>query len=318
MKKALITIAVIFLISSVVCLSTGVALGARMVRNYSQRGGIAGTIEHLINSVEDTVKKHFPDAYFDKDIPDWNETDDSFDTEDGREVYSESASLTLEAGQKMLTVDAEAAELKLVTTEDEDFSATLKVFSDRADDVEGRFVLSENENGFSLKNNGIEGSDINAVLTVKVPKSYSGALDIKLAAGEVKVEDIALDALNINVAAGEVKLKNANVKTADIKVTAGEISVKPAFVCADNLKLTVNMGDIEFSLPQLDGFSIDYNIDVGKAGLEEILSVADILINSSDNPVTGDKGNISKGSAEADSSKISIAVGTGNIEFDND
>ena len=303
MKKYIIFLSVIFVLSSVVCAVTGAAIGGRLVRKlYDNRDKLPA----FANRIEEAIDGRFDfdgvEDYFDEDDDDGDEKEELYTGEITPELTE----------QGELRIYAQTGEVKLRTAADGVLRAAYSVRSDKRD-LQGDFRLeSTDEADISFTHEGLfnpGGLDIE--LTVYIPSDFGGNVDLKLDAGELSVKEIKLEGLTVRLDAGSVKLKNAEIGVSDIIVSTGELDIDRDFVCGSAFKAAVETGEADIELPFAKSFVLEYNIESGNARLDELLKGGVVLAPGSN----GVGGTVSSADATEQSPRFSITVETGSIEF---
>lgn len=117
-------------------------------------------------------------------------------------------------------------------------------------------------NGFAFLWNGV---DMTTTFTITVPES-SMSLDLKLDAGEARVEGLSLTTLQCELSAGSLVLRNTTTSAADIKVNAGQASITG--LTADTCDLSCDAGEVQMN----GSVASSLNVDCGLGSVDLTLA----------------------------------------------
>ena len=301
MKKALISTAVIFIISAVVCLCSGTALGARAIRNYAKSEHKFGA---AVEQFKDTVLGYIDEVRgIEDDSDSWNE------------LYSEQIEVDMPEGKDTLKIAADIGTVIICKTDSETITGELKVYSKRADSANNYLGLDSDEStDIILRRFEVPRGNIKAELTVYVPEAYVGSVDIDVDTGDVEVKEVKANALIIKVHTGEVELKNAAFNSADVDVTTGDVEVSKNFACEKMLNVKVKTGEISCDIPLAENYIINYNVNTGETDVEKLTSLGDLIVASRSGLNDGQFH--TAGYENGNGVQIDLDVGIGTIEFD--
>lgn len=105
----------------------------------------------------------------------------------------------------------------------------------------------------------------NISITIVLPKSYTGNLNIKSSNGYVNLRDLTLSRLNLDLNYGDINLQTIKANDANLKASNGKIQSNDSNI--NNSDISVNYGDI-----YVQGFIGNSNIKSNNGNIETNLS----------------------------------------------
>ena len=334
MKKALISTAVLFVISSLLVVVSAVALGADAIPKLIdsiKEGVILEKIENgseLIDNIENGANE-FADKI--KDGAEDYVGDGMFNGRNfsiiGNDEYcigGERADGLDVSSLREIRIRSDVGSIKLVMTDNSKMSASYNLYSDKtnanADEYE-LILFAENYDIWLKSDRNIKGCV--SELTVEIPVDYDGAILIESAIGDVEIKDVELGDLKIKVDVGEIKASASTVASADFKVETGNISVAPDFITSTGASYKTQIGSVEYALPYGRFVDVSYSVKTGGAETEALDSVEGITVEQSMN--VGSDGVQTEGHVKGTNPErfsavsavlpVNIEVGIGGIEF---
>lgn len=302
MKKWVIALAILFVASLISTICFGVSLGTRAVVALFKDDGI---VETWANRIE---------AFMDDDIFDWDDVFDWDDDDYERELKMQSVELP--AGTS-LSVLVDCGNVRIVSDSGSTVRATLRQTTTHRSD-KPLFDLTMEDDNNTLRVSTTQKNirhGVKATLTVYVPSALA-ELYVETDVGNVELTDLRLDTLRVAVATGNLEMEHITAKQISAEVSLGEAEIGRDVIASESLIVDCSCGNIEFCLPALSPFSLDYKVQTGNAQIENAVSNSCTV--SSARHGVGCEGSIWYMADSENVTTITLKVGTGNIEIETD
>lgn len=157
------------------------------------------------------------------------------------------------------------------------------------------------------KNNINWGNKAQPRMTVKIPKSFEGTLELETDVGDVDVYSIACDKLDASGDVGDWRIENIQTKALNVKMDVGDLKLRK--IISDKIEIDSDVGDVDAQ--EIEG-NIIGKIDTGDAHFELEKIVGDFSFE-------GDTGDISiyLPKRELIDASFDIAVDTGDLSMNH-
>lgn len=184
----------------------------------------------------------------------------------------------------------------------ESSSADIKVIEENREDILVRF--DTRENGAYLRTKKGETTYIEIVspmngfrvgnqnkLTVYVPESYEGDVDIENSSGDVWMEKLNVEELAVEVSSGDIELKEIENKKMKLEVKSGDIQVVEAKTTS--LEIDTTSGDVHIDkfMGEIMGNTTSGDVEISYAkemnNLQYATTSGDIKVNYGKVPIDG-------------------------------
>lgn len=313
MKKTIITLAVLFVISLICTVCFGTALGTQAIVGFFRDDGVLDSWTEQIDTWH-TVAMY---------------ADDLFD-ENGREHLFNSEELELPAGET-LSVYADCGDIRILRGTGDTVKVTLEQFSKQQNPTTKYQMTAENDTTLRLTaQSGLKGTL--ARMTVYLPQHLTN-LYVEVGVGDVYLENLAADALSVQLDAGDLDLQSVTADTLSVKLNTGDLDL--ARITAKNITLDVKTGDIDvdrsvtarealtldcargdvdFELPETAPFSLEYTVRIGDAEIDS--SVRQEYIRSVNRSGAQCAGTLARTDSDAGAaSAITLRIDVGDLEI---
>ncbi|GAA0070373.1 hypothetical protein UT300003_18960 [Clostridium sardiniense] len=214
---------------------------------------------YRLSNYKDEVTKYFgiDESIF--DFSTWNEPHTSI---------TQSYSQKLNKNIKDININLELANIEIESTDSNDIGLTYSL-SGRQRKVEefkdSTMKFKETGTALELSLPNDFKNIYNISITILLPKSYTGNLNIKSSNGYVNLRDLTLSRLNLDLNYGDINLQTLKANDANLKASNGHIQSNDSNI--NNSDISVNYGDI-----YVQGFIGNSNIKSNNGNIETNLS----------------------------------------------
>ncbi|MBE6827213.1 MAG: hypothetical protein E7514_01190 [Ruminococcaceae bacterium] len=324
MKKAIIITAIIFIISSVLCVCLGVAEGAKFIRDYDK-----GKFSEEINDIGDFVRKITSGGDFSENFTDISHENIKSNIEqlfEGRDfsifgqyeniIGSEKVDGIDISGKTEIKIKADVGSVKIVGTDDGTMSASYDIYSRKADADASAFSLGTDTNGYDIYASGDK--DVKAAclaeLTVEIPSDFEGKVTVECNIGEIAIDSAEFKAVSAEVQTGSIEIADTVAESAELNVHTGEIEILSESGGLTLVNAKVGTGSIEYTVPFNGKTEIDYSVHMGSAELDG-LNPREYDLTSGGISESGDGTIVIGESEDGNYVKANLTVDMGSIEF---
>lgn len=319
MKKTIITLAVLFVISLICTVCFGTALGSQAIVGFFRDDGV---LDSWVDRVEDWGEAAVR----------VNDLDDILD--EGSKAYLfDSKEVELSAGDTLF-LDVDCGDVRILRGTDDTVKATLEQYSKRNNPTTKYELKVENESTLRLTAQS-NTRGVSARLTVYLPQQLSD-LRVEVDIGDVYLENLAADALSVQLDTGDLDLKNVTADTLSVKlntgdldleritaknialdVKTGDIDIDRSVTASEALTLDCACGDVDFELPETAPFSLEYTVRMGDAEIDS--SVRQEYIRSVNRSGAQCEGTLARTASDAETaSVITLRIDVGDLEIKAD
>ncbi len=214
---------------------------------------------YRLSNYKDEVTKYFGIDASIFDFSTWNEPHTSI---------TQSYSHKLNKNIKDISINYKDADIEIESTDSNNIEVNYSLSGRQSKVKEFKdSTVKFEETGTSLELSlPNEFSNIyNISITLLLPKSYTGNLNIKSNNGYVSLRDLTLSRLNLNLNYGDINLQTIKANDVNLKASNGDIQLNDSSI--NNSDISVNYGDI-----YVQGFIGNSNIECNNGSIETILS----------------------------------------------
>ena len=283
MKKACIALTVIFLLSSLLTVCLGAAVGAREIRSILEGDS---SWNHLLDSIKS-----------------WHEH------ETGQFLGETHMQLPVDSS-KPIRLSFDFAKVSVLSTPDQSASMYVRYYGKNSVDDLSSLPYAEQEDG--ALHLGLRLPDQNSFTEIAVeiylPAAKYTSLNAEVDVGSLTVENMQVGALISSVQVGNTYLKRTSADSAKLVAATGNLAWEEGSRVSKSLSMQTEVGNIQLAWPTKDGFRLAYQIGTGK------------LKNQFEGAVTGHSGSqhaSSKGTLTSgdESRAIELSASTGDISL---
>lgn len=287
MKKWIIALSVLFVAALISTICFGVSLGSRAVVELFSDGGI-------VETWADAIERRIDDNI----ASDWRGDSVSVGQKETFGLYAGGS----------ISVIADCGNIRVVGGTGEGVETLLE-------STNGQFTLTwEDEHTLRLLSTQTDfRHGVGAQLTVYVPQSLP-ALDIETPIGNVDVENVLCDTLTVQAGQGNLKLQRITAKQISAKADLGDVEIEDV-EASESLALECECGSVEYRLPQTP-FTLDFAVETGNVQVDA--GVPRTYIRSTEVKGAGCTGSLANPTDGTASSRITLQIGTGNLEITSD
>ena len=141
---------------------------------------------------------------------------------------------------------------------------------------DGKLLLSCKTNGSLLS--GIHYTLKKTMIEVTVPKSFTGALDLQCASGEVKVADVNVGYLKIGCKSGSIQVTDVRSRN-EVRVENTSGSIKLCNISSTDITASDKSGSIHLEDIRADGI-VSAGLSTGTLKLADIAASGDITVSN--------------------------------------
>lgn len=244
MKKACIALAALFLISALLTVSLGAAIGAREFRGILEGNG---GLSNWINSVENWRGQL--EDYREKTLLGETRTDLPFDS-------AESIFLSFDLAEvRVLPSQDGAASMHIQYYGKSDLGDLSSLpYTEQKGDGLHLGVRIPNSDGFHY---------VSVTANLYLPAEKVAALHAQISTGSLTVEAMRFGALEAKVNVGEIIVRDSSADTASLSSNTGELVWEGSSRAAQSLSMHTDVGDIRLAWPADAGFLLEYQTTTG-------------------------------------------------------
>lgn len=281
MKKASITVAVLLVISILVTIFTGVALGSQGLKSLYNNLELRRRMSDYFSIAEIGGADGPADIEVDENVNDYtNEPKEIIasgtfnkhgSNENGLPLATRSLSLPTDNIKKYV-INAESGDV--VITSQEKKKPYMKMSLHSADhNIEGRngYVYEIARSGetliITLKSTADKEEDNKMSTLFSLPRNLTAAdLEINAKSGNVSIDGVNPNKISLNVSLGNATLTNVLSNVLDATLDVGNLVVSFGTRILDSIDLNVKLGNLELYLPEDLGFTLDIDKAADIAG----------------------------------------------------
>lgn len=239
MKKACIALTVIFLLSSLLTVCLGAAVGAREIRSILDGDS---SWNHLFDSIKS-----------------WHESGTG-------QFLGETHMQFPVDSSKPIRLSFDFAKVSVLSTQEQSASMYVRYYGKNFVDDLYSLPYAEQEDG--AVHLGIHFPDPSSFteITVEIylPAAKYASLNAEVGAGSLTVENLQLGAFTSSVQAGNTCFKRTSADSAKLVATTGKLIWEDGSRVSKSLYMQTEVGNIELAWPTEDGFRLAYQIGTGK------------------------------------------------------
>lgn len=243
MKKACLAFAILFLVSALLAVCFGAAVGARELKEIAAGNS---SVNRWIDSLRDWYAQRR-----------WGGDESLLDT------------TTLEfavSPQEKLHIAFETAQVQVLPSENGAAYIQFRYYGTGDALSSGQLPYLEREGGVLYVGTRLpENAAASRVeADIYLPQEQLAALEAHIDVGELVVEGLRCKAVEANVQVGDISFRSCLVDRAELTADTGNLAWEGGNLAAGSLSMHAGVGDIRLEWPKSMGFQLRYKIGTGE------------------------------------------------------
>lgn len=243
MKKACIALAALFLVSALLTVSLGAAIGARELRGILEGNSRLGDWMESIGNWHGQLEKRHEGMLL-------GETRTNFPFNSMEAIF----------------LSFEVAQVHARPSEDGTASMHIQYYgSGQIDNLSSLPYAEQKEDGLHL---GVHIPDnlrfTSVTVELSLPEVKIASLHAQVATGELTIENMQFGALEAGVDVGEIRCKSSSADTAKLSTDTGDLIWEGTSKAAQSLSMQTGVGEIQLAWPSSVGFQLQYQTKTGE------------------------------------------------------
>lgn len=241
MKKACIALTVIFLLSALLTVCLGAAIGTRELRDIIDGNS---RLSGLLQSLGDYAK-HSPH-------------------QEGSFLGETRTDLSCDPG-KPVFIQFNLADVRILPAKEEGAYMQIRYYgTDEGRDLSSIPYAEQREDGFHLGTR-LEGRShlISMDVDLYLPAAKLASLQVKIGVGDLTVTHMQFGSFDASVTTGELVFRDSSADTAALSTETGDLIWEGSSEAARSLTMKSGVGDIRLAWPADAGFQLEYKTGTG-------------------------------------------------------